>query len=84
MRFFENSMWQSGRLGFEVPDPKTKESKASDIYVKAILGSDRSDISKSRNDEIRASWNKSAFWILDPVRGPGCSSGSFRTHFAFS
>ena len=33
MRFFENSMWQSGRLGFEVPDPKTKESKASDIYV---------------------------------------------------
>ena len=34
MRFFENSMWLSGRLGFEVPDPKTKESKASDIYVK--------------------------------------------------
>ena len=33
MRFFENSMWQSGRLEFEVPDPKTKESKASDIYV---------------------------------------------------
>ena len=33
MCFFANSMWQSGRLGFEVPDPKTKESKASDIYV---------------------------------------------------
>ena len=33
MRFFEISMWQSGRLGLEVPDPKTKESKASDNYV---------------------------------------------------
>ena len=37
MRFFENSMWQSGRLGFEVPDPKTKESKASDNYVILFL-----------------------------------------------
>ena len=36
MRFFENSMWQSGRLGFEVPDPKTKESEASNIYVTHI------------------------------------------------
>ena len=37
MRFFENSMWQSGRLGFEVPDFKTKESKASDIYVSRFV-----------------------------------------------
>ena len=33
IRFFENFMWQSDRLGLQVADPKTKEYKASDNYV---------------------------------------------------
>ena len=61
MRFFENSMWQSDRLGFEVPDPETKESKASDIYVRGPWVTTYFSIRKKYRFFIWFSWGEKAW-----------------------